>query len=135
MEPSLSCCPHRALCINLQASQRHACHPSLPAPQSLKFPPEFSTKVDLTKVNWDTLKPWIAKRITELLGGLEDEVLIAYVYEQLDGKKVGALLHGHGTQEPGTASQAGRDGVYCIAPHHAPCPALAEHTPLLPCRR
>lgn len=54
----------------------------------MKFPPEFSTKVDLTKVNWDTMKPWIAKRITELLGGLEDEVLIAYVIEQLEGKKV-----------------------------------------------
>ena len=55
----------------------------------MKFPAEFGTKVDLTKVNWDTMKPWIAKRITELLGGLEDEVLIAYVYEQLDNKKVG----------------------------------------------
>jgi serine/arginine repetitive matrix protein 1 len=55
----------------------------------MKFPSEFGTKVDLTKVNWDTMKPWIAKRITELLGGLEDEVLIAYVYEQLDNKKVG----------------------------------------------
>ena len=54
----------------------------------MKFPPEFSTKVDLTKINWDTMKPWIAKRITELLGGLEDEVLIAYVIEQLEGKKV-----------------------------------------------
>lgn len=58
------------------------------AHQAMKFPPEFSTKVDLTKVNWDTMKPWIAKRITELLGGLEDEVLIAYVIEQLEGKKV-----------------------------------------------
>lgn len=35
------------------------------------------------------MKPWIAKRITELLGGLEDDVLIAYVIEQLEGKKVG----------------------------------------------
>ena len=32
----------------------------------------------------------IAKRITELLGGLEDDVLIAYVIEQLEGKKVGS---------------------------------------------
>lgn len=55
--------------------------------KTMKFPPEFSTKVDLTKVNWDTMKPWIGKRITELLGGLEDDVLIAYVIEQLEGKK------------------------------------------------
>lgn len=56
----------------------------------MKFPAEFSTKVDLARVNWEAMKPWIAKRITELLGGLEDEVLIAYVYEQLEGKKVWA---------------------------------------------
>ena len=28
--------------------------------QSMKFPPEFSTKVDLTAVNWDTMKPWVS---------------------------------------------------------------------------
>lgn len=58
----------------------------------MKFPPEFATKVDLRRVNWDTMKPWIARRITELLGGLEDEVLIAYVIEQVEGKKVGSGL-------------------------------------------
>ncbi len=51
------------------------------------FPPEFSTKVDLRKVNWDVMKPWIAQRVTELLG-IEDDVLIGYVYEQFEGKKV-----------------------------------------------
>ena len=54
----------------------------------MKFPPEYSQKVDPTKVNWEVMKPWIAKRVTELLGGLEDEVLIAYIYEQVEGKKV-----------------------------------------------
>lgn len=62
--------------------------PSCPPTQSMKFPAEFGTKVDLRKVNWDAMKPWIAKRITELLGGLEDDVLIAYVVEQLEGKTV-----------------------------------------------
>ena len=69
--------------------------------KSLKFPAEFSTKVDLRKVNWEVMKPWIARRVTELLGGLEDEVLIAYVYEQMEGKKVGWA--------PGVDRIAGRD--------------------------
>ena len=30
---------------------------------------------------------WIAQRVTELLG-IEDDVLIAYIYEQLEGHKV-----------------------------------------------
>jgi hypothetical protein len=33
-------------------------------------------QVDMRKVNLEVLKPWIATRITELLGGVEDEVLI-----------------------------------------------------------
>jgi serine/arginine repetitive matrix protein 1 len=51
------------------------------------FPEEYKTKVDLLKVNWEAMKPWIANRLTELLGGVEDDVLIGYVYEQLEGKK------------------------------------------------
>ena len=51
------------------------------------FPAEFAVKVDLTSVNWDVMKPWIAKRVTELLG-LEDDVVIGYVNEQLEGNKV-----------------------------------------------
>jgi hypothetical protein len=70
----------------------------------MKFPAEFSTKVDLTRVNWEAMKPWIAKRITELLGGLEDEVLIAYVYEQLEGKKVTARGAARGSALPADRS-------------------------------
>lgn len=43
----------------------------------------FSLQVDMSKVNADTLKPWIAKRITELLG-IEDDVIVEFVYNQLD---------------------------------------------------
>lgn len=57
--------------------------------KTMKFPAEYSQKVDPAKVNWEVMKPWIAKRVTELLG-IEDEVLIAYIYEQLEGKKVGS---------------------------------------------
>jgi len=51
------------------------------------FPPEYSIKVDMAKINWEAMKVWIAKRLTELLGGVEDDVLIGYVFEQLEGKK------------------------------------------------
>ena len=44
-------------------------------------------KVALKAVNWEVMKSWIAKRVTELLG-LEDEVVIGYIYEQLEGKEV-----------------------------------------------
>lgn len=37
----------------------------------------------MTKVNVDSLKPWIAQRITELLG-MEDDVVVEFVYNQLE---------------------------------------------------
>lgn len=39
----------------------------------------------MTKVQMDVIRPWIATRVTELLG-FEDEVLINFVYGLLDGK-------------------------------------------------
>lgn len=53
----------------------------------LKFPPNFSQKVNLKRVNWESIKPWICKRITELLDGVEDDVVIQYVLEQTVDKK------------------------------------------------
>ena len=55
--------------------------------KTLKFPKEYDLKVTLKAVNWEVMKSWIAKRVTELLG-LEDEVVIGYIYEQLEGKDV-----------------------------------------------
>jgi len=53
---------------------------------SMKFPTEYSTKVDMKKVTLDVIKPWIAQQITKLLG-FEDEVLIGYVYGLLEEKQ------------------------------------------------
>lgn len=39
----------------------------------------------MTKVSNDVMRPWIANRVTELLG-FEDEVLINFIYGLLDGK-------------------------------------------------
>lgn len=54
--------------------------------KQMKFPAEYSIKVNLTKVNWDVMRPWIAQRVTELLG-VEDDVLIGYIFGQLENQK------------------------------------------------
>jgi len=41
----------------------------------------------MTKVNVDTMKPWIATRITELLAA-EDDVVVEFVYNQLDERVI-----------------------------------------------
>ncbi|KAL6564973.1 hypothetical protein OROMI_016423 [Orobanche minor] len=41
----------------------------------------------MTKVKMDVMRPWIAKRVTELIG-FEDEVLINFIYTLLEGKEV-----------------------------------------------
>ncbi|CAK9142166.1 unnamed protein product [Ilex paraguariensis] len=55
--------------------------------KSQKFAPELDHQVDMTKVKMDVMRPWIAHRVTELLG-FEDEVLINFIYGLLDAKKV-----------------------------------------------
>ena len=41
----------------------------------------------MEKVNLDTVKPWVTKRITEILGA-EDEVLNEYIFQMLESQKV-----------------------------------------------
>lgn len=55
--------------------------------KSQKFAPELEHLVDMTKVKMDVMKPWIAKRVTELIG-FEDEVLINFIYSLLERKVV-----------------------------------------------
>jgi len=45
-------------------------------------------QVDMKKVNLDVVRPWIQKRITELLSGIEDEVLIEYIFQLLETSRV-----------------------------------------------
>ncbi|KAK9898666.1 PWI domain-containing protein [Cystobasidium minutum MCA 4210] len=69
--------------------------------KSMKFPPQLNTKVDMRKVELSVMKPWIAKKVMELLG-FEDEVVIEYVCGLLedsanpivDGKKMMISLLG-----------------------------------------
>ncbi|CAI9759161.1 unnamed protein product [Fraxinus pennsylvanica] len=55
--------------------------------KSQKFASELEHLVDMAKVKMDVMKPWIAKRVTELIG-FEDEVLINFIYGLLEGKEV-----------------------------------------------
>ena len=45
----------------------------------------------MSKVNVDTMKPWIANRITELLG-LEDDVIVEFVFNQLEERVNNCLI-------------------------------------------
>jgi len=45
--------------------------------KSMKFPPEFEKKVDMRKVNLSVIRPWVVKKIVELVG-FEDEVVVEY---------------------------------------------------------
>ncbi|KAK7261514.1 hypothetical protein RIF29_27828 [Crotalaria pallida] len=55
--------------------------------KSHKFAPELDHLVNMGKVNMDVIKPWITRRVTELLG-FEDEVLINFIHGLLDVKDV-----------------------------------------------
>lgn len=50
--------------------------------KELKFPENFSKKVDLKKVKLSLIETWIEKRTTELLG-VEDDILVNYIMELL----------------------------------------------------
>ncbi|KAI0395829.1 hypothetical protein F5Y17DRAFT_456695 [Xylariaceae sp. FL0594] len=54
--------------------------------RATKFPPEFSQKVDMQKVNLQVMKKWIAGRISEILGS-EDDVVIELCFNLIDGPR------------------------------------------------
>jgi len=51
--------------------------------KQMKWPPEFSTKVDIKNVDLDVIKPWIHRKVIEYLGD-EDELLIDFVISALE---------------------------------------------------
>ncbi|CAG7719738.1 unnamed protein product [Allacma fusca] len=67
--------------------------------KQMKFADSILKKVDMSKVNLGVLKPWIANRISELLG-MEDDVLNEFVFNQLeadnnpDGRRIQINLTG-----------------------------------------
>ncbi len=51
-------------------------------------------QIDMSKVNLDTMKPWITSRITDLLG-FEDDVVIEFIFNQLEDRVSRLLLFFH----------------------------------------
>ena len=41
----------------------------------------------MEKVNLDVIKPWITKKLTEILG-FEDDVVMQYIFNMLESEKV-----------------------------------------------
>ncbi|RWS27848.1 serine/arginine repetitive matrix protein 1-like protein, partial [Leptotrombidium deliense] len=54
--------------------------------KQLKFADNLTSKVDMSKVNIEVIKPWITRRISEILG-MEDDVVESFVLNQLDEQK------------------------------------------------
>ena len=44
--------------------------------KAMKFPEIYKCKVDMRKIKFDTIKPWIEQKVTSLLG--EDDVVCEY---------------------------------------------------------
>ncbi|EAU89259.2 SR-rich pre-mRNA splicing activator [Coprinopsis cinerea okayama7 len=51
--------------------------------KTMKFPAEFEKRVDMRKVNLTVIRPWVAKKIIELIG-FEDEVVVEYAMGLLE---------------------------------------------------
>ena len=47
----------------------------------------FVCQVDMEKVNLDIIKPWITKKLIDILGA-EDDVVMQYVFNMLESEKV-----------------------------------------------
>ncbi|DAA75787.1 TPA_exp: Uncharacterized protein A8136_1509 [Trichophyton benhamiae CBS 112371] len=60
--------------------------------KTTKFPPEFAKKVDMTKVNIEVMKKWIAERISDILGN-EDDVVIELCFNLLEGSRFPNIKH------------------------------------------
>ena len=57
----------------------------------MKFEDNLSKKIDMSKVKIDVLKPWITKRVYEMLK-MEDDVVVEFIFNQLEDEKVCILM-------------------------------------------
>ena len=59
--------------------------------KTMKFEDNLSKKIDMSKVKIDVLKPWITKRVYEMLK-MEDDVVVEFIFNQLEDEKVCILI-------------------------------------------
>jgi len=50
--------------------------------KNTKFPKVYQKMINMNRINFETIKPWIEKRITSIIG-IEDEILTALIYNLL----------------------------------------------------
>jgi len=55
--------------------------------RSTKFPPNFSTRVDVSKCDLKVIRTWVEHQILKILG-VDDEVVTEYLMEALEGERV-----------------------------------------------
>ena len=53
--------------------------------KTMKFEDILAVKVDMSKVKVDVLKPWITKRVYEILK-MEDDVVVEFIFNHLEEK-------------------------------------------------
>ena len=59
--------------------------------EDLNFPRIFKKKVNLKKLNLDLFRTWINKKILEYFDGEEDEILLNYIFSQLEQQQIVSL--------------------------------------------
>ena len=50
--------------------------------RTMKFPPEFNEKVDMTKVNISVIQKWVSREVTKILKD-DDDVVTEMIFELL----------------------------------------------------
>lgn len=60
----------------------------------MQFGEGLDRKVDMSKVKMDAMRPWITQRISTILG-LEDEVVVNYIFNQLEETRVSCFTNQH----------------------------------------
>jgi serine/arginine repetitive matrix protein 1 len=59
--------------------------------KSMKFADNIDRKVDMKKVQLEVLKPFITQKLNDLIP-LEDDIIIEYVFSQLEQSNVSFML-------------------------------------------
>jgi serine/arginine repetitive matrix protein 1 len=56
-----------------------------------KYPASFEVAVDMKKIQFDVIKKWLTRRVTELNSGQEDDTLVLFIINMLVDDKVFSL--------------------------------------------
>lgn len=54
--------------------------------RTTKFPPEFNTKVDMTKINVPLIKKWVSDEVERILGN-DDDVVTDTIFNLVEGPR------------------------------------------------